>query len=55
MECAGDVFTMSLRDDYRPNHALAANRRYGIEFMSHLFYNIVGFGRRALPAPVVEL
>ena len=37
------------------NKCAAAHRRYAIEFVSHWFYNIIGFGRRALPAPVVEL
>lgn len=32
--------------------AVIANRRYAIEFVSHWFYNITGFGGRALPAPV---
>ena len=31
------------------------NRRYALHFVSHWFYNIVGFGERALPAPVAEL
>jgi hypothetical protein len=26
-----------------------------LSFMSHWFYNIIGFGGRALPAPVAEL
>src|SRR5712692_7366986 len=38
-----------------PDQGPAANRRYAIEFMSHWFYNIIGFGGRALPAPVAEL
>jgi len=38
-----------------PNKCAAANRRYAIEFVSHWFYNIIGFGGRALSAPVAEL
>jgi hypothetical protein len=34
---------------------MASNRRYAIELVSHWFYNIIGFGERALPAPVAEL
>ena len=26
-----------------------------LSFMSHRLYNIIGFGERALPAPVAEL
>ena len=37
------------------NKCAAANRRYAIEFVSHWFYNITGFGERALPAPLAEL
>jgi hypothetical protein len=37
------------------NKGAAANRRYAFQFMSHGFYNIIGFGERALPAPVAEL
>ncbi len=37
------------------NQSAATNRRYAIQFMSHWFYNIIGFGGRALPAPVAEL
>ncbi|MBI1803973.1 MAG: hypothetical protein HY033_02825 [Ignavibacteriae bacterium] len=37
------------------NQCAAANRRYAIQFVSHWFYNIIGFGGRALPAAVVEL
>ena len=40
--------------DLPPNRA-AANRRYAFQFVSHWFYNIIGFGGRALPAPVAEL
>ena len=34
-----------------PNKCTAANRRYAIQFMSHWFYNIIGFGGRALLHP----
>jgi len=37
------------------NKCAAANRRYAIEFVSHWFYNIIGFGGGALPAPAAEL
>ncbi len=35
----------------RPNKCVPANRRYAIEFVSHWFYNLVGFGGRALLHP----
>lgn len=38
-----------------PNQSAAANRRYALSFVGHWFYNIIGFGERALPAPVAEL
>jgi hypothetical protein len=38
-----------------PNKGAAANQCYAIEFVSHWFYNIIGFGGRALPAPITEL
>ncbi len=31
-----------------PNRRATANRPYAIEFVSHWFYNIIGFGGRAL-------
>jgi hypothetical protein len=31
-----------------PNKPAAATRRYTIQFMSHWFYNIIGFDGRAL-------
>ena len=31
----------------------APSRLYAFEFLNHLFYNIIGFGKRALPAAVV--
>jgi hypothetical protein len=37
------------------NKSAAANRRYATQFVSHWFYNIIGFGGRALAAPVAEL
>jgi len=37
------------------NNCAAANRRYAIDFVSHWFYNLIGFGARALPAPVAKL
>ena len=33
----------------------AGNRRYAFQFVSHWLQNIIGFGGRALPAPVAEL
>ncbi len=33
------------------NKCTAANRRYAIEFVSHWFYNIIGFGGRVLLHP----
>jgi len=30
----------------------AANRRYAIAFVSHRFYNLIGFGGRALLRPL---
>ncbi len=38
-----------------PNKCAAANRHYPIQFMTHRFYNITGFGVRPLPAAVLEL
>ena len=38
-----------------PNQYAAANRRYAIEFVSYGFYNLTGFGGRALRATVAEL
>jgi len=35
--------------------AKALQWRWGIEFVSRWFDNIIGFGGRALPAPVAEL
>jgi hypothetical protein len=37
------------------NQRAAANRRSAIEFVSHWFNNIVGFGGRALPSLVAGL
>lgn len=41
---------------FRPNHALQRipipNRDYAIQFLSHWFYNIIGFGGRALSGGV---
>jgi hypothetical protein len=51
MECARDVFTMSLRDDDRPNQCASANRRYPIEIVSHKCYNLISFGGCALLDP----
>jgi hypothetical protein len=33
----------------------SANRRFPLEFVGHWFYRVVGFGGRALSAPVAEL
>jgi hypothetical protein len=33
----------------------AANHRYAFQFMSHWFYNIIGFGGAQFPAAVPEL
>ncbi len=38
-----------------PNKCAPANRRYGIQLVSHWFYSIIGFGARPLPAAVAEL
>ncbi len=37
----------------RPNKCAAANRRYAVEFVSHGFYNLTGFGGRKLPERVL--
>ena len=39
----------------KPGPYPAANGRQALRFMSHWFYNIIGFGWCALSAPVAEL
>jgi hypothetical protein len=40
------------RRDETANKSAAANRRYVFKFMSHGFYNLIGFGKRALLHPL---
>jgi hypothetical protein len=37
------------------NKALQRTGAIRFSFVSHWFYNLIGFGGRALPAPVAEL
>ena len=38
-----------------PSKCAVTNRRRALQFMSHWFYKIIGFGRRESPAPVTEI